>query len=380
MIGKKGKILITSSLLISGYLLIYNFCDDLFRRPIYVHSLNKYNYYQTNQSKETPIKIILLWTDYFGMRWPDMSPLACDCDLTTDRRYLASASAVVYHLQDLDLNDVPDKRDAHSFVLLHMEPPYLTFSWRTPNLDAIDGINIDYYMTYRRDSDVYVPYGSINKRQTPSRHVLDETLFLSKRRDAAWFVSNCKSESKREEYVDDLMKYVNVDIYGKCGRYSCTKRLDADQNYCYQKVEKEYFFYLSFENSICIEYVTEKLFNILNYDVIPIVYGDAHEYEHIMPNNSYIDATKYDPKELASLMKNLASNYSLYSSYFDWKGTHFVDAHSWEEQFCKLCDKLHQDKHQLASDKHQSASDKKKKSFKKWWFEDAKCVEKKAKS
>jgi hypothetical protein len=31
----------------------------------------------------------------------------------------------------------------------------------------------------------------------------------------------------------------------------------------------------SFENSVCDDYVTEKLFKILPFDVVPIVYGGA---------------------------------------------------------------------------------------------------------
>ena len=33
-----------------------------------------------------------------------------------------------------------------------------------------------------------------------------------------WLVSHCKSDNKREEYVKQLQKHINVDIYGGCGQ------------------------------------------------------------------------------------------------------------------------------------------------------------------
>ena len=40
---------------------------------------------------------------------------------------------------------------------------------------------------------------------------------------AAWFVSNCKSYSGREDFVEKLKKYIPVDIYGStsCSNFTC---------------------------------------------------------------------------------------------------------------------------------------------------------------
>ena len=40
---------------------------------------------------------------------------------------------------------------------------------------------------------------------------------------AAWFVSNCKTFSGRNEYVRLLQKFVQVDVYGNCGTMQCDK-------------------------------------------------------------------------------------------------------------------------------------------------------------
>jgi hypothetical protein len=47
----------------------------------------------------------------------------------------------------------------------------------------------------------------------------DEILEIvkNKSKEAAWFASNCHTHSKRENLVDELGKFIKVDIYGKCG-------------------------------------------------------------------------------------------------------------------------------------------------------------------
>ena len=46
-------------------------------------------------------------------------------------------------------------------------------------------------------------------------------------------------------------------------------------------------FYLSLENSLCGDYVTEKLWKVLGYNVIPVVLNGAN-MSNIAPPNSYI--------------------------------------------------------------------------------------------
>ena len=71
-----------------------------------------------------------------------------------------------------------------------------------------------------------------------------------------WLVSHCGTGIKREEYVEKLKEFVDVDIYGKCTNNECSKK----GNECFENLSKDYMFYLAFENSICDEYATEKFF------------------------------------------------------------------------------------------------------------------------
>lgn len=108
-------------------------------------------------------------------------------------------------------------------------------------------------------------------------------------------------------------------------------------------LETDYKFYLAFENSNCVDYITEKLFeNALQYHVLPIVMGARQEdYARYAPKNSYIHVEKFaSPKELAKYLHELDQDDKLYNSYFKWCGTGHV---KWtpKQYFCDLCAMLH---------------------------------------
>ena len=51
-------------------------------------------------------------------------------------------------------------------------------------------------------------------------------------------------------------------------------------------------FYLSLENSLCRDYVTEKFWKVLPYNVIPVVLNSAN-MSAIAPPHSYIDINHF---------------------------------------------------------------------------------------
>ena len=125
---------------------------------------------------------------------------------------------------------------------------------------------------------------------------------LGPRKPVAWLVSNCQTDSHRELYVKELQKHVPVDIFGGCGQpLKCTKRRDE----CFVEIANSYQFYLSFENSLCKDYVTEKLFRALAADLVPVVMGGAN-YTNIVPPKSVINVQDFaSPEQLGKELKRL---------------------------------------------------------------------------
>lgn len=81
---------------------------------------------------------------------------------------------------------------------------------------------------------MFVPYGphgnSPKAEEFKRRLALEETggrtlslqnIIGNKTKAVAWMVSNCNSNSGRDLYVNELEKYIQVDVYGSCGSLKC---------------------------------------------------------------------------------------------------------------------------------------------------------------
>jgi alpha-1,3-fucosyltransferase len=175
---------------------------------------------------------------------------------------------------------------------------------------------------------------------------------------AAWVVSNCNATGLRWPYAVELSKYIQLDVYGQCGTMKCGK-------HCFRDIERKYKFYLAFEKCHCDQYLTEKVFRTLNYNIIPIVLGGAN-YSKILPEHSYINVEDFkSPKHLAHYMKELDENNHKYLEYFDWKrDTKAVDGRNKTIAYCRLCE--------LLNDRYYSF--KKHFNFEEFWEPDKMCL------
>lgn len=79
---------------------------------------------------------------------------------------------------------------------------------------------------------------------------------------------------------------------------------------------------MSFENSNCKEYITEKFwFNAFSNFAVPIVMGpNRSDYEKVAPPNSFIHVDDFNsPKDLARYLHELNSDDELYGKYLRWR-------------------------------------------------------------
>ena len=109
---------------------------------------------------------------------------------------------------------------------------------------------------FRSDSDLPFQYFSTERRSIPCAHCLpNSSLLLNKTKLMLWIVSHCKTQSKGEEYMAELSKYIKVDVFGKCGNF--TPKCGSHKDYsCTNSMMEGYKFYFAAENSICKEYFT----------------------------------------------------------------------------------------------------------------------------
>lgn len=305
---------------------------------------------EEEEKKKKGLKTILVWNNGYGQKRMGFDEgqesfllHKCEvntCYITADRSYLPvnSFDAVIFHLRPTDPQDLPKMRSPKQrWIMYEVE----SASYLYQDLAYYDGV-FNWTMTYRLDSDIPFRYGRIDPIKPPFSSLSPRNYAEGKTKLAAWFVSNCLTHSRREKIVQ-FMKDVDmeVDVYGKCGKLKCPR----ESQECYGLLDKHYKFYLSFENSLCKDYVTEKLFNILRHDVVPVVFGLAN-YTAIAPPHSFINVLDFSSvRGLVDYLKYLDKNDDAYNRYFKWKERYRV-LDGWDatrENFCALCKKLHQD-------------------------------------
>lgn len=265
-----------------------------------------------------------------------------NCISSVDRTRHDEADAVIFDVAVLGPNSQwPSHTSSAQLYVVRLNQP----ASRSGVNKIIASRAPDYFnlsMTYRLDSHMPMRYINIFKLPTNKQKklstILDRVKRHPKKKLVAWFVSHCKTPGNRESYVKELQKHIDVDIYGKCGPIKCSNETKRPK-YCYKMVENYYKFYLSFENSLCKDYVTEKLANILKHDIIPVTLGGVN-YSERAPPNSYINALDFSsPWQLARYLKFLDENQTDYLKYFEWKPQYKVYgvARGISGTLCKLC-------------------------------------------
>lgn len=136
--------------------------------------------------------------------------------------------------------------------------------------------------------------------------------------------SDCDPPSDRDVYIQELMQHIQVDSYGQClhnkdlpPHLRDSTAMD-DQNF-YQ-ILTQYKFILAFENAICDDYITEKLWRALKLGVVPVYYGAPNVHMWLPDSRSAIVVDPNEPpKKLAQYIKMLDKNDWEYLKYLEWK-------------------------------------------------------------
>ncbi|KAM8819702.1 alpha-(1,3)-fucosyltransferase 4 [Eudromia elegans] len=275
---------------------------------------------------------VLLWWAPFGRARPPRRFNASGCRVSAERSRLGEARAVLFHHRELAAHGAlglprapPPRPPAQLWVWMNFESPS-----HSPGLRGLAGL-FNWTMSYRADSDVFVPYGSLRAPPAPRPFTLPR-----KSRLVAWVVSNWNEEHARVRYYRRLREHVPIDVYGARGR-----ALPAGG---VVPTVAAYKFYLAFENSQHTDYITEKLWrNAFAAGAVPVVLGPRRaNYERFIPRDSFIHVDDFaSPRRLAAYLKFLDKSKASYRRYFAWRNKYEVHVTSfWDEHFCKVCEAL----------------------------------------
>lgn len=104
---------------------------------------------------------------------------------------------------------------------------------------------------------------------TKNRLIQKEDLGL-----VAYVQSSCDTPSGRDEYVSELMKHIKVDSYGHClHNKDLPKHLNEPQKMKdpdFLHILAQYKFVLAIENAVCPDYITEKLWKVLQVSLLQV--------------------------------------------------------------------------------------------------------------
>ncbi|UJR27299.1 hypothetical protein I4U23_008594 [Adineta vaga] len=282
--------------------------------------------------------------------------LANYCDITSDKTFFSDADAVVYHARDpIDREEAKKNR--------HQRQRFVFALWESPaHTDSLKSYNSFYNwtMTYRFTSHIVASYYSntyLHKSSDYYQFLLrenatrglpwtfgqldhqpsDEILAEKKLGTVAALISNQGGSSRRLYYIKYLKRYIDVTVYGKHS-VPCPKDVD-----CVEFIAKNYYFYLSFENSLCQDYTTEKFFRMLHYTIVPVVLGLSN-YSYFIPSSGFIDVNNFEGvAPLAQYMREVRQDKEKYLSYFSWKKDYVWNKNTFFTPFCDLCLRLHLD-------------------------------------
>lgn len=327
---------------------------------------------------------VLLWWEPFRGRGAAASrpPPDCrlrfnisGCRLLTDRAAYSEAQAVLFHHRDLVKGalDWPPPWGARGRAAEELElralgyqepaalvtsgsrPPGQRWVWmnfespsHSPGLRSLAGNLFNWTLSYRADSDVFVPYGYLYPRSHPGDQPPGLAPPLARKRGlVAWVVSHWDERQARVRYYHQLSQHVPVDVFGQGGPGRPVP------NSGLLHTVARYKFYLAFENSQHLDYITEKLWrNAFLAGAVPVVLGpDRSNYERFVPRGAFIHVDDFpSASALATYLLFLDRNPTVYRRYFHWRRRYAVHITSfWDEPWCRACQAVQTAGHQPKS-------------------------------
>lgn len=239
--------------------------------------------------------------------------LPSGCSITTDRELLPIADAVVFHLPDLrwcmDTDEII-KPKGQIWVAWSLECEE-NYPWMK---EVGFRNNFDLWMGYHQDDDIVFPY----YKAEYEKNLLNPISIAKRRNKACMFISSTVNQSHRQEYLAELMKYTEIDSYGKL--FKNMPLIEDKGESSLLEIISEYKFVIGFENAIAKDYVTEKFYNPLLAGTVPVYKGAQNIHDFAPGKNSFLDVNVFDsPVRLAEYMESCYKNEANYVHFHEWR-------------------------------------------------------------
>ena len=187
------------------------------------------------------------------LRWKDgsahLQEINCpvtNCYFTSNLSDYPSADAlIISEFHNRELKYFSPKPRHQVWVAQHLEPPY----HNRLNPKLLNGL-VNWTATYRRDSTIALPYGTWQMLEAnddddnrDDGNLSRQNYAVGRTKKVAMFVSNCNDRNGRLLYAEELNKTIPVHVFGRCGSMKCPRQ---SWELCFQMLNKDYKFYLSF--------------------------------------------------------------------------------------------------------------------------------------
>ncbi|KAL7079973.1 hypothetical protein ACQ4LE_000047 [Meloidogyne hapla] len=333
-------------------------CSLLIILSLLLTSLYYLNFNQNNSSyiiklskKKEKMSPILVWNncswvDKRGIGYPDFPvdypDIKCpyECTFTNDRKFEANASTTIFLLHTFcPINEYPkNRRQDQNYMMYTAESPIQTI-FKYYDRKFLTNTFFNSSATYRPDSSVYMPYDALTKitPNTPKEYIWDQKEVLArvknKKKLAYIAVTHCNAESGRDLLTRKIKELVKIDAVGHCFGGETPRENHGSEL-------ESHFFYLAFENNMCLNYVTEKFWSALRALTVPVVLSRDVFKGMDVPSNSFIAVDDFKSvNELVDYLKVLRNDTEKYLKYFEWTKTYTKRKFGLDySPICKICE------------------------------------------